>query len=58
MYDIAIVGSGPAGANLARLIGDKYKVWLIMYFGLINLNLLKSGITNNVIKTHVSTFAT
>jgi geranylgeranyl diphosphate/geranylgeranyl-bacteriochlorophyllide a reductase len=29
MYDIAIVGSGPAGANLARLIGDKYKVLLI-----------------------------
>lgn len=29
MYDIVIVGSGPAGSNLARLIGDKYKV-LIM----------------------------
>lgn len=29
MYDIAIVGSGPAGANLARLIGDKYRVLLI-----------------------------
>jgi flavin-dependent dehydrogenase len=29
MYDIAIIGSGPAGANLARLIGDKYKVLLI-----------------------------
>jgi flavin-dependent dehydrogenase len=29
MYDIAIVGSGPAGSNLARLIGDKYKVLLI-----------------------------
>lgn len=29
MYDIAIVGSGPAGANLARLIGDKYKILLI-----------------------------
>lgn len=29
MYDIVIVGSGPAGANLARLIGDKYKVLLI-----------------------------
>lgn len=29
MYDIVIVGAGPAGANLARLIGDKYKVLLI-----------------------------
>lgn len=29
MYDITIVGSGPAGANLARLIADKYKVLLI-----------------------------
>ena len=29
MYDIVIVGSGPAGSNLARLIGDKYKVLLI-----------------------------
>ncbi len=29
MYDIVIIGSGPAGSNLARLIGDKYKVLLI-----------------------------
>lgn len=29
MYDVVIVGSGPAGSNLARLIGDKYKVLLI-----------------------------
>ena len=29
MYDIVIIGSGPAGANLARLIGDKYHVLLI-----------------------------
>lgn len=29
MYDIVIVGSGPAGSNLARLIGNKYKVLLI-----------------------------
>ncbi len=34
MYDIAIIGSGPAGANLARLIGDKYKVLLIDKRGL------------------------
>ncbi len=29
MYDIVIVGSGPAGTNLARLIGDKYNVLLL-----------------------------
>jgi len=29
MYDIAIVGGGPAGATLARFIGRKYKVLLI-----------------------------
>jgi len=29
MYDIAIIGAGPAGATLARLIGDSYKVLLI-----------------------------
>ncbi len=29
MYDVAIVGAGPAGSNLARLIGEKYKVLLI-----------------------------
>lgn len=29
MFDIVIIGSGPAGANLARLIGNKYKVLLI-----------------------------
>jgi flavin-dependent dehydrogenase len=29
MYDIVIVGAGPAGSNLARLIGDKYKILLI-----------------------------
>lgn len=28
-YDIAIVGAGPAGATLARLIGRKYKVLLV-----------------------------
>lgn len=29
MYDISIIGSGPAGSTLARLIGDKYKVLLL-----------------------------
>jgi choline dehydrogenase-like flavoprotein len=29
MYDIAIIGGGPAGATLARLIGNKYKVLLL-----------------------------
>jgi choline dehydrogenase-like flavoprotein len=29
MYDVAIIGGGPAGATLARLIGDRYKVLII-----------------------------
>ena len=29
MYDIAIIGAGPAGATLARLIGRRYRVLLI-----------------------------
>jgi flavin-dependent dehydrogenase len=29
MYDVAIIGAGPAGATLARLIGNQYKVLLI-----------------------------
>ncbi len=29
MYDIVIVGSGPAGSTLARLIHNKYKVLII-----------------------------
>jgi len=29
MYDVAIVGAGPAGATLARLIGRSCKVLLI-----------------------------
>lgn len=29
MYDIAIVGAGPAGATLARLLGKEYKILLI-----------------------------
>ncbi len=38
MYDIAIIGSGPAGANLARLVGDKYNVLLIDKRDLANVN--------------------
>ena len=29
MYDIAIIGAGPAGATLARLIGKRFKVLLV-----------------------------
>jgi flavin-dependent dehydrogenase len=29
MYDIAIIGAGPAGATLARLIGESYRVLLV-----------------------------
>ena len=29
MYDVAIIGAGPAGATLARLIADKYRVLLV-----------------------------
>ena len=29
MYDIAIVGAGPAGSTLARLLGDRYRVLLV-----------------------------
>ncbi len=29
MYDVAIIGAGPAGATLARLIGNSRKVLLI-----------------------------
>ncbi|MDD4238566.1 MAG: FAD-dependent monooxygenase [Desulfotomaculaceae bacterium] len=29
MYDIAIIGAGPAGATLARLIGHQYRVLLL-----------------------------
>ena len=29
MYDIAIVGAGPAGATLARLLGKRYRVLLV-----------------------------
>jgi geranylgeranyl reductase len=36
MYDIAIIGTGPAGATLARLIGERYNVLLIDKRGLID----------------------
>ncbi|MCK5000014.1 MAG: FAD-binding protein [Anaerohalosphaera sp.] len=29
MYDVAIIGAGPAGSTLARLIGEKYKTVII-----------------------------
>ena len=29
MYDIAIIGAGPAGSTLARLVADRYRVLLI-----------------------------
>ena len=29
MFDLAIIGAGPAGATLARLIGKSYRVLLI-----------------------------
>ena len=29
MYDLAIIGAGPAGATLARAIGQKYKALLV-----------------------------
>ena len=29
MYDVAIVGAGPAGSTLARLIGRRYRVLLV-----------------------------
>jgi geranylgeranyl reductase len=29
MYDIAIIGAGPAGATLARLVGPRYRILLI-----------------------------
>ncbi|MEL7657249.1 MAG: FAD-dependent monooxygenase, partial [Bacillota bacterium] len=38
MYDVLIIGAGPAGSSLARLIGDKYKVLLIDKRDLANEN--------------------
>ncbi len=37
MYDVAIIGAGPAGSTLARLIGEKYRVLLIDKRQLIDL---------------------
>jgi len=37
MYDVAIIGAGPAGATLARLIGNKYRVLLVDKRQLIDL---------------------
>lgn len=36
MYDIAIIGGGPAGATLARLAGEKYKILLLDKRELLN----------------------
>ena len=38
MYDIAIIGAGPAGATLARLIGERYKVLLVEKRGLTDVS--------------------
>lgn len=38
MYDVVIIGAGPAGSNLARLIGEKYKVLLLEKRDLANEN--------------------
>ena len=38
MYDIAIIGAGPAGATLARLIGKRYKVLLVEKRELIDVS--------------------
>ncbi len=38
MYDIIIIGAGPSGSNLARLLGDKYKILLVDKRALSNDN--------------------
>jgi len=42
MYDIVIVGAGPAGATLARLLGKKYKILVVDRRQLLDMN-IKSG---------------
>ncbi len=37
MYDLAIIGAGPAGATLARTLGQQYRVRLIMASGLSSM---------------------
>lgn len=38
MYDIVIVGAGPSGASLARLLGKKYKILIIDKRQLLDMN--------------------
>ncbi len=38
MYDIVIVGAGPAGATLARLLGKKFKILIIDKRQLFDMN--------------------
>lgn len=38
MYDIVIVGAGPAGATLARLLGKKFKILIIDKRQLLNMD--------------------
>jgi len=38
MYDIIIIGAGPAGATLARLLGEKFKVLVIDKRQLLDTN--------------------
>lgn len=42
MYDIIIVGAGPSGATLARLIGKSYRVLLLDKRQLIDISLRKT----------------
>lgn len=38
MYDVAIIGAGPAGSTLARLIDKKYKVLIVEQRDVLNDN--------------------
>jgi len=42
MYDVAIIGAGPSGSTLARLIGNRYKVLLLDKRNFENNNTKKS----------------